>query len=93
MSKLETKGRVRLAAMIPFAMLLTACGEKPVLVLPPATLAECADEPVAPILPGRDQQDLRDSLTLDYLLAMRSAWGDCRAKVDGLRAWMDAAGE
>lgn len=79
--------------MIVCAGLLTACGEKPVLVLPPANLATCADEPLAPILPGRDQQDVRDSLTLEYILALRSAWGDCAAKVDGLRAWMDAAGE
>jgi len=26
-------------------------------------------------------------MTLDYILSFRSAWGDCRAKIDGLRAW------
>lgn len=29
----------------------------------------------------------RDKATLDYILAGRSAWGDCRAKVNGVRAW------
>ncbi len=29
----------------------------------------------------------RDKAMLDYALAQRSAWGDCRAKVDGAKAW------
>jgi hypothetical protein len=35
-------------------------------------------------------QSERDDMTLDYILGLRSAWGDCRAKVDGLRAWREA---
>jgi len=56
-------------------------------MLPPANLLTCADEPDAPDLPGRDMQTQRDAMTFDYILAMRSAWGDCRAKVDGIREW------
>ena len=77
--------------MIPWVMLLGACGEtRPTIVLPPVELTVCADEPLAPDLPGRDQQALRDQMTLDYVLALRSAWGDCRADVDGVRAWREA---
>jgi hypothetical protein len=69
----------------------TACEPKRVeIVKPPAALTSCADEPVSPDLPGRDQQAERDRLTLAYILGLRSAWGDCRSKVDGLRAWSDA---
>jgi len=76
---------------------LTACGaERPRLTLPPADLAACAGEPQAPDLPARDGSEAvqrsRDVLTLDYILSLRSAWGDCRAKVDGLKAWRDRAG-
>lgn len=28
-------------------------------------------------------------MTLGYILDLRSAWGDCRAKVDGIRAWRE----
>ncbi len=56
---------------------------------PPATLLTCADEPVAPELPGREFQAQRDAMTFDYLLALRSAWGDCFAKVAGVRAWAE----
>lgn len=91
--KMIAPAQLRLLAMIPLAMACAACGpQRPVLVLPPADLTSCADEPTAPDLPGRDAQDTRDRLTLDYLLALRSAWGDCRAKVDGLRAWRETAG-
>jgi len=34
-------------------------------------------------------QDQRDVLMLDYVLAMRSAWGSCHAAVAGVRAWAD----
>ncbi|BEV00056.1 hypothetical protein NSDW_11500 [Novosphingobium olei] len=47
----------------------------------------CADEPTAPDLPGRDQQAVRDAMTLNYLLSLRSAWGDCHSKIAGLAAW------
>jgi hypothetical protein len=71
-------------------MLLTACEPKRIeIVKPPVHLTECADEPVAPALPGREQQAERDRLTLEYILGLRSAWGDCRSKVDGLRAWSE----
>lgn len=74
--------------MIPFAALSTACARiEPVTVLPPVELTECADEPQAPELPGRDMQDERDTLVLEYILGLRSAWGDCKAKVDGLATW------
>lgn len=77
--------------MILLPLALTACGtDRPVVSLPPVELTQCADEPVAPVLPGADQQRERDLMTLDYVLALRSAWGDCRAKVDGLRVWREA---
>lgn len=74
---------------------LTACDKPaPVLILPPADLAECADEPPAPILPERDgaNQRARDVLMLEGYLRLREAYGSCRSKVDGLRAWLEAAG-
>jgi len=84
------------AAMTFLSLALTGCGaERPRLSLPPPELTICADEPTAPEIPARDGQEAtqrqRDALTLDYILNLRSAWGDCRAKVDGLRAWRDAA--
>lgn len=70
---------------------LAACGqpERIEIVRPPASLTTCADEPLAPSLPDRDQQAERDALTLGYILDLRSAWGDCKSRVDGLRAWAD----
>lgn len=68
--------------------ILTACGQtRPVIAKPPVALLSCQDEPTAPDLPSRDQQDARDRLTLDYLLNLRSAWGDCSSKVAGIAAW------
>jgi hypothetical protein len=70
--------------------LLTACGpERIEIVKPPVHLTECADEPQAPSLPGREQQVERDRLTLDYILGLRSAWGDCAADVAGIKAWSE----
>lgn len=57
---------------------------------PPVALLSCQDEPTAPDLPGRDQQDARDRLTLEYLLSLRGAWGDCSAKLHGVKAWADS---
>ena len=76
------------------ALALTACGnERPRIVKPPAELQSCAVEPRAPVLPERDGTDAtqlrRDTMVLDYILALRSAWGDCRAKLDGVRAWSE----
>lgn len=74
--------------MIISSLALTACGnERPVVSKPPVALLTCADEPVAPDLPGRDQQSARDELTLEYVLSLRSAWGDCFAKIAGVKAW------
>lgn len=79
--------------MMPIA--LSACGtERPRIVRPPVELTTCAGEPAVPVLPERDGTDagqlVRDRLTLDFILALRSAYGDCRSKVDGLRAWSEA---
>ena len=75
-------------------MALGACEPGKVRIAPlPVELTRCADEPVAPDLPAREGLNLdlvqaeRDRLTLDYILSLRSAWGDCKAKVDGVRAW------
>lgn len=57
---------------------------------PPLDLLTCADEPVAPELPGRDAQVARDQMTLNYILGLRSAWGSCHAAVAGVRAWSEA---
>lgn len=82
----------RIALLAPLA--LAACQQpRPVLILPPADLATCAAEPVAPAIPGKDQQAERDRLVFEYLLALRSAGADCRAKVNGLATWMKEAGE
>lgn len=78
------------------AICLTACDERVRIALPPVELARCADEPIAPDLPAPDGsapvQLARDQMTFAYILALRSAWGDCRSKVDGLAAWRDTAG-
>jgi hypothetical protein len=54
-------------------------------------LLECADAPLAPALPPKDgteaTQLIRDNLTLAFALAMRAAWGDCKADVVGTKAW------
>lgn len=110
-----------MAATILCAMVLTACAhnEAPQLILPPAELATCADEPPIPEIAAyrweaiafiASQQPTpelaaakavelaqidaidRDRIELDLILAFRSAWGDCRAKVDGLAAWRETAG-
>lgn len=78
-------------------MACAACGQKPVRIAPPpADLTRCADEPPAPDLPPADgqaaSQTARDLTVLSYILALRSAWGDCRAKVDGIRAWSAGVG-
>ena len=84
----------RLLILAPFA--LAACGQRevPVLILPPAELSECADMPESPNIPARDGTDetqrVRDQLTLDHILNLRTAYGSCRSKVDGLKAWRDS---
>ena len=72
------------------ALALAGCGgERPAIAKPPIALMTCADEPSAPDLPDRSDQDARDRLTLEYLLSLRSAWGDCHSKVSGVRAWAE----
>lgn len=85
------RGKLLLAAMIPWLMLLGACEPQRIeTIKPPMALTTCSDEPVAPDLPGHDMQAERDRLTLEYLFGLRSAWGDCRSKVDGIRAWSES---
>lgn len=69
---------------------VSACGPKvlAVAVKPPADLLTCAGEPLAPILPPPGIE--RDRIVTDWLLAYRTAWGDCSAKVLGIRAWAEA---
>ena len=73
---------------------LAGCGAPNVRIAqPPPDLLQCADEPQAPSLPERDGTDAtqlaRDVATLSYILGLRSAWGSCRAAVDGVRAWSE----
>lgn len=86
----------RLILLAPIA--LAACGNpQPVLIVPPADLATCADEPSPPVLPERDgteeTQRARDVLMLDGYLNLRTAYGDCKSKVNGLAAWIERAGQ
>jgi hypothetical protein len=88
-----------LALLPPFALILSAAScERPVIIAPPVELTTCAAEPHAPDLPAVDWssvetaqpvQRARDVAILAYVLAWRTAHGDCRARVDGLRAWAD----
>lgn len=85
--------RVTIAYML---LALTGCGDERVrIVLPPAELTTCAAEPAAPSLPEQspETQRARDEMVLDYILALRSAWGDCAAKVLGLKAWSETVGK
>lgn len=89
---MATNVRARLLAIatIPLATGLGACGPQRIeIVKPPVALTECADEPQAPDLPAREEQAERDRLTLDYILGLRSAFGDCKAKVAGVKAWSE----
>ena len=77
-------------ATILSGTVLGACEPKRVeMIKPPAELTECAAEPTAPDLPGREQQAQRDLMTFGYILALRSAYGDCAADVAGIKAWSD----
>lgn len=82
------QGKLLPGLMILSSLALTACAqERPVIAKPPVALLSCSDEPIAPDLPARDQQDARDRLTLEYLLSLRGAWGDCHSAVAGIAAW------
>ena len=86
-----TPAKLPLAALILSGLGLPACAPTRVRLAPlPIELTTCADEPLAPALPAvvsPADQVTRDMLTLDYVLALRLAWGDCRATVDGAKAW------
>lgn len=94
--------KLLIAATILFALGLSGCGPgRTRLASLPAELTTCAAEPLAPALPAldglsgaeRDQvQAARDALVLTYILSLRGAWGDCKAKVDGAKAWNDRVG-
>jgi|JI10StandDraft_1071094.scaffolds.fasta_scaffold136855_5 hypothetical protein len=76
------------------SLALSACQPgRPVAALPPVELMTCAGEPAAPNLPERDGteavQTARDLIMLDAYLALRSAWGDCAAKLAGVREWRE----
>lgn len=87
---MQTRAKLLLAATILLPMALAACGtERLALALPPAELATCAAEPETPELPAPGVE--RDRIVFDYVLALRDAWGDCAAKVAGLKAWWDEA--
>lgn len=88
-----SRQRVTIAYMLPLA--LAACGQPaPMPILPPASLATCADEPTPPLIADRDgtaeTQLVRDKATLEYILRLRGAGVDCRAKVHGLATWMES---
>ncbi len=72
---------------------LAACSPSVRSIPIPAELATCADEPNAPDIPAKDgteaTQMVRDTMTLGYILALREAWGSCRAAVDGVAAYRE----
>lgn len=73
---------------IGLTVALAACGQpEPVRILPPANLATCAAAPAVPVLPAPGIE--RDRATLALWLAEREAGADCRARVAGLKAWME----
>lgn len=61
--------------------------------LPPAEYLTCADEPLAPDLPPRDgttaTEVARDVMTLGYVLAFRTAFGDCKGDLAAVKAWAE----
>jgi len=85
----QDKNKIRRLVLISLSSVtLASCGqERPAIAKPPVALLSCADEPVAPDLPPRSMQDQRDMMTLEYILGLRSAWGSCKASVNGIAAW------
>lgn len=91
------RAKLLLAATTLSVLALTGCGQDRPRITPlPPELTECADEPDAPALSAQDwssveaamaAQKVRDDVTLEYLLTLRSAFGDCKAKVAGAKAW------
>jgi len=89
----------RKAVAAGLSLALAACGQpRPVIIAPPAELTSCAAEPQAPDLPAvdwssvetaRPVQRARDIAMLQYVLAWRTAHGDCAAKIAGVKAWRE----
>jgi len=79
-------------ATTPPAELLTCADEPLAPDLPPYAWDWIIAAPTVDVAVERMKAitGKRDALTLDYILAFRSAWGDCRSKVDGVRAWAEA---
>ena len=75
-----------LAATLLFT---AACQPHIRIATPPPELLSCTPLPDAPVLPGKDMQDARDLLTLDYILGIRSAYADCAGKLAGVARWAD----
>lgn len=75
-----------LAATLLFT---TACQPHIRIATPPPELLTCTPLPGAPSLPGKDMQDARDVMVLDYILAVRSAYADCAGKLAGVARWAD----
>lgn len=92
--KRTVKQIVTVAALVA----LTACAPERVQITPPPVyLTFCQAEPAAPSLPpvpwgtdtARTVQGERDKATLEFILALVEAGGDCRAKVAGLAEWAE----
>lgn len=84
--QLKVAGRFILMGLA--GITLAACGQKePMVITPPAELLRCADAPAVPELPPPGIE--RDKVTLALWLAEREAGADCRARVNGVRAWVD----
>lgn len=94
-------GKLRLALMIPLATVCAACGTRVETPKPPANLLDCAEEATPPDLAPvpwslgnlteiQRVQAERDRQTFEYILADRSAGGDCRGKLRGVKTWVDA---
>jgi hypothetical protein len=81
--------RLMTAAMV--LAVTNGCTERIRIATPPVELMTCADEPAAPQLPARDGTDAtqlaRDVAMLNGYLALRTAYGSCRAAVEGVAAW------
>lgn len=83
--------QIRLMIAAAVLAVTNGCTERVRIATPPAELLTCADEPAAPQLPARDGTDAtqlaRDVAMLNGYLALRTAYGSCRAAVEGVAAW------
>ncbi len=85
-----------LSTLSAFCLILTACQHGPAIVLPPVELTECGEEPQTPDLPAKDGSDatqmIRDTATMAYIFALHEAYSSCKARVMGLKAWLEKVG-